>query len=231
MPQKSLSIVLSVIIPVLLVASVVTAVVGPPPVPGALIGSSIIVTMGDLTVGSDSNFVVTGIDGSLNIGPDNFTVAGATGNTVIAGNLTVTSGIEETVIGANTPANGSFTTLMAHTYRVTNAEEITESTSLTKADMQAASYWPVGTCSRINVVLSEALDAADVGRKLTFAITECGWDASWLMVSSGESGITVTTKSVTGNYDADRVGDYIECLITAPDQATCTIYASYWSPP
>lgn len=67
--MKSKYTIFVMVIPVLLVALTVTAVVGPPPVPGALIGSDIIVTLGDLSVG-DGTFVVTGATGNLMIGPN-----------------------------------------------------------------------------------------------------------------------------------------------------------------
>ena len=45
----------------------------------------------DVGTGATTEFFVAAADGSLNIGPNLFTVAGATGNTVIAGTLTVNS--------------------------------------------------------------------------------------------------------------------------------------------
>lgn len=223
MRQKTFSITLTVIVSVFLVVGVVIA--------GRAGGTTNIgtdiTTEGNLSVGNGT-FVVTGVDGSLNIGPDNFTVDGETGDTMIAGHLTVIGGIDDSVIGNETPTLGYFTDVQANTLRVTNAQTLNAEESageihLTKADMQAASYWPVDVSTLgMRIYLDEPLDPGDTGRKLVFTVVSAG--SGDVLVVSGD-GITVTTKLISGSYGF-LLGDYIECLIVTPSTVTCLVYGS-----
>lgn len=217
MPSKNLSIISAVAVAVFLVAGVVVAT--------TTINTNI-TTSGDPIIGLGT-FAVHGEDGLTTIGPDNFIVDGDNGDTMIIGTLQVAGGINNTVIGQAAPLPGFFTSFQAGILRVTSAPALTAAeVDLTKTEMQAASFWPVDISSNsVDIVLSESLDAADVGRRLIFSAVTNGSGHIMTVSSGGEGGITVTAKGGYGN-DAMTVGDFIECLITSDTKATCTLFGT-----
>ncbi|MEK7524725.1 MAG: hypothetical protein AAB588_06910 [Patescibacteria group bacterium] len=117
---------------------------------------------------------------------------------------------------------------LANGFRVTNGTPQTASApNLTKANLQAASFWGVNTASNavaINLASDASLDAADVGRHLTFAVTT-GHSSNALTIA-GTANMTVVNLSATTGTTSEDVGDYIDCLITATNKATCAMYAA-----
>ncbi len=117
---------------------------------------------------------------------------------------------------------------LAAGYRVTNAAALTAANpQLTKANLQAASFWPVDMTSNavdVDLGTDAILDAGDVGRKLNFAVTVAS-GANELTVTSGAN-ITVVTYSATTATSTEDVGDFVECTIIATNRATCIEYAN-----
>ena len=120
--------------------------------------------------------------------------------------------------------SGTFSTFVAaDAYRVTNSTHATG--DITKAEMQAASYWSVDvSAGAVDYDLDEALDAGDIGRYLSFAITS-GHVTNALTVTTG-AGVNVTNLQAGPGASCEDNGDFIQCLITASGTATCVSFCA-----
>src|SRR3989344_319570 len=123
--------------------------------------------------------------------------------------------------GAASLVSATASTFMtADAYRVTNGTTITATGELTKAQLQAASYFLVDTtgATAIAVTLAatgESFDAGDIGRTILFGH---GTNTGAVTVAAGAGDLTVTTVLAA---TVDAAGDYIECKILTATQVSC----------
>jgi hypothetical protein len=117
----------------------------------------------------------------------------------------------------------------ADAYRVTNGTLITGAggdNALTKANMQAASHWNITTAggtANIQLGTDAVLDAADVGRTLTFGLGTGGNAVTFAAAPGG--GATVTTINA-GVGAIEDTGDWAACMVVSTTQITCATYGA-----
>lgn len=144
------------------------------------------------------------------------------------GDVTITHNSDTLAFAGGASGYTFDTKVAADGFCVTNATALTGATNLTKANMQAASFWPIDVSGGVvDIDIEESLDADDVGRKLIFAIT-VGHVTNALTITSGDSGAddpVVVTINASGTT-AEDVGDYIECTIITTSRATCLVVAT-----
>ncbi len=125
--------------------------------------------------------------------------------------------------------SATFSTFVAaDAYRPTNGTTVTATAALSKANLQAASYWAVDSSAGSNAAVTitfggsgESMDAGDVGRVVLFGHT-AGTGAQ--AIGSSDT-ITVTNIAAAGS-GAEDVGDMISCLIATTTKVTCTTYGA-----
>ncbi|MFA4937100.1 MAG: hypothetical protein WC575_02320 [Patescibacteria group bacterium] len=128
-------------------------------------------------------------------------------------------------IGAATGTSLTATTFVtADAYNVTNGAAFTASNAPTKATLQAASFWPVTMPAGVLDIDIPAMDAVDIGRHLTFAVTTA--TANAFTVTAGAGMTVVTILNIAATAAGDDVGDYIDCRITTTATATCVTFAT-----
>lgn len=197
----------------------------------------------DAIVGGSTSANETLSDSAFTLGGDDLFVAGDAGvegsiytdGTLTIGETATPLSLEGTSVDANEtsiavtdPTTDRTITLPDATGRVEVVSQnstISSATDLTKAQMQSASYFPVDTSGgAVDIDIENSLDAIDVGRRLTFAVTTGG---NGLTVTGGDSGTDdPTVVTLTGAGAAvDAAGDYIECLVTGTSSVTCTTWA------
>lgn len=232
---------------------------------GTTIGTDI--TTANLTAtGNASTTGTFDVTGNFLVNTNKFVVTAASGNTAIAGTLTITSNattsgnlvvqgsttLATSTIGANfyIDASGNASTtgnmiiggsMTADAFRVTSGSTIAATGTLSKAEMQAASYWPVDmTEGDIQVTLcsDSALDTADIGRKLTFGVVTAG--GTLTMADGGNCNVATIGAVLSFNLRKfivkilfgdtcnavavgalDGVGDFMECTVVAANRITC----------
>lgn len=117
----------------------------------------------------------------------------------------------------------SFAILDADHIRVANNATLTAAdVDLSKAQIQAAGFFPVNTTSNVvdvDFADDAALDAGDIGSRKTFAVITGGTNA--LTVTAGATGVTTVTTINTAGTSCEDVGDIIECIVTTVSTATC----------
>jgi len=121
------------------------------------------------------------------------------------------------------------TSVTAAMYRATVYSSITNATSLTKANIQSASVFPVDTTSAaftvtmFSDVANNGLDAADVGRTFLFVKTNTGTNALTIALDADLTLITRTAMTAGGLILEDQ-GDFAECFVLTTDVVVCTTY-------
>ena len=192
------------------------------------------------TTGSDGDLILASIDaasltagagglvlGDLLTGTDAATVA------IFSSDWEISTTGDMTGIGAITldgaisgGTSGTFSTFVAaDAYRVTNGTTITATGVVTKAQMQAASYFLVDTTGTTAVALTiggtgESFDAGDIGRTIMF-----GHGANTGAITIVDSDTMVVASFAAAGAAVDLAGDYIECKILSTTLVTCATYA------
>lgn len=95
--------------------------------------------------------------------------------------------------------------------------------NLTKAQIQAATFFPVNTgTNAVDVDFADdaALDSADVGSIKDFVVTT-GHATQALTVTAGASGVTTVTTINTIGTTCEDEGDWIRCIVRTTAKATC----------
>jgi len=122
--------------------------------------------------------------------------------------------------------SGTFSTFVAaDAYRVTNGTTITATGAVSKANLQAASYFLVDTTGATAVAVTlgaagESFDAGDIGRTLLFGH---GTNTGAVTVVANDT-LTVATVAAAGAA-VDLAGDYIECKVLTATLVTCASFA------
>jgi hypothetical protein len=115
-----------------------------------------------------------------------------------------------------------------HVRRTNGAALSAADVNLTKANIQAASWWSVDTSANaVDVDFGDdaALDAQDIGSKKVFHVTT-GHTTQALTVTAGAAGVTtVTTINAVGTTCEDA-GDMIECTVYATTKVTCVTFCA-----
>lgn len=117
----------------------------------------------------------------------------------------------------------------AHLRTANNATLTAADVNLSKAQIQAAGFFPVDTTTNaVDVDFGDdaALDAVDIGAVKTFVVI-VGHATQALTVTAGATGVTtITTHNATVGTTAEDVGDMIQCTVYATTKAACAVYAA-----
>lgn len=191
----------------------------------------------------------TGGAGAVNVGNTNATSVSlcnsAACDTILIGNnadadtITIGDATDTTVsitddnwsitaAGVATFTSSVLGTATANHYRVTNSAVLSAAAvELTKANVQASSFFPVDTSTNaVDVEINAALDAADVGSEKVFVVTT-GHATQALTVTADGAGVTtVVTQAATTGTTAEDAGDMIRCTVYATQAMVCVVYAA-----
>lgn len=181
----------------------------------------------DLTVNTDK-FAVTATNGNVNVGPNKFTVAGATGNTVIAGTATSTGDLKVgaaagtfnvTAASGNTVANGTVTSTgnfkvgaSAGTFNVTAASGNT----VIGGSLQTGSALTGGTLATVKGIFTWTSGSTNIS-----SIASKGVGTQTFTLAGLASGDFVWLSAAGGDYDFTNLTQ--NCKVTAADTITCVI--------